>query len=87
MARTRNPLDIVALQVRLTEAMRRQLVAEAKANERSLNSEIVYRLGQSLGPAGLKMVKAHETEEQNNRRVLEEIVREIIADIDAGRLT
>jgi hypothetical protein len=86
MAGTRKPLDIVAMQVRLTEALRRRLAEEAKANERSLNSEIVYRLGQSLGPAGVEMVKAHETAQQNTRRVLEEIVREIMADVDAGRM-
>jgi predicted HicB family RNase H-like nuclease len=39
----RNPFFL-----RFPEELRRQLAAEAKAAERSLNAEIVYRLRQSL---------------------------------------
>jgi hypothetical protein len=78
--------DPVNLRLRMPEVLRRRLASEAKANERSLNSEIVYRLGQSLGPAGVEMVKMHETAEQNTRRVLEQIVRELIAETDPGRV-
>jgi Arc-like DNA binding dprotein len=34
--------------VRLNEAFRQQLIAEAKRSERSLNGEIVYRLRRSI---------------------------------------
>jgi hypothetical protein len=44
----RKPTDTVALQVRLPEALRRKLAHEAEKSERSLNSEILWRLGQTL---------------------------------------
>jgi hypothetical protein len=66
--------DIVNVRVRMIEALRKKLAAEAKANERSLNSEIVYRLGQSLGTEGAEMVKMHESVEQRLMRMFEEIV-------------
>jgi hypothetical protein len=44
----RKPTDIVPLQVRLPEGMRKELVNAAEKSQRSLNSEIVWRLGQSL---------------------------------------
>jgi hypothetical protein len=40
--------DTVALQVRLPEGLRRKLAAEAEKSERSLNGEILWRLGQTL---------------------------------------
>lgn len=38
----------VNLQVRLPEELRQKLVKEAETNKRSLNSEVVWRLEQSL---------------------------------------
>jgi hypothetical protein len=48
MARRRGPFDIVQLKLRLEENVRRALERSAKANSRSLNSEIVHRLRQSF---------------------------------------
>jgi DNA-directed RNA polymerase specialized sigma54-like protein len=48
MARRRGPFDIVQLKLRLEENVRRRLEHSAKANSRSLNSEIVHRLRQSF---------------------------------------
>src|SRR5262245_22041426 len=44
----RKPTDIVKLQLRFHEALRRRLAQEAKRHDRSLNAEIVHRLEQSL---------------------------------------
>jgi Arc-like DNA binding domain len=44
----RKKTDTVQLKVRLREALRRRLESGAKANEISLNSEIVTRLEQSI---------------------------------------
>ena len=40
--------DQVQLKLRLSEALRRRLVREASRHKRSLNTEIIERLGQSL---------------------------------------
>jgi hypothetical protein len=73
----KRPDDPVNLRLRMPEALRKRLAAEAKANERSLNSEIVYRLGQSLGPEGTAMVAMHESSEQRLARMLKQAVAEI----------
>jgi hypothetical protein len=44
----RKPTDIVPLQLRLTEALRRKIERAAEVNGRSLNSEMVWRLTQSF---------------------------------------
>ena len=42
------PNDPIALQVRMTEGLRRKLAGAAQKNGRSLNAEILWRLGQTL---------------------------------------
>jgi hypothetical protein len=44
----RKKTDIVALKLRLTEELRRRLEVAAKDTERSLNSEMVFRLARSF---------------------------------------
>jgi hypothetical protein len=73
---TKQPDDPVNLRLRMPEALRLRLTALAKANERSLNSEIVYRLGQSLGPEGQEMVRMHEGFDERVRRILAEAIAE-----------
>jgi hypothetical protein len=51
MARRRGLYDVVQLKLRLEEYIRRRLEHSAKKNSRSLNSEIVHRLRQSLRDA------------------------------------
>jgi len=59
--------DIVPLQVRIPEGLRRKLAKEAEENGRSLNSEIVWRLGQSSDAS----VLAQEQMAQMTKRVEE----------------
>jgi hypothetical protein len=66
--------DTVALQVRLPEGLRRKLAAEAEKSQRSLNSEVVWRLGQSFGTEGGLLVDQHEAAEKELAKVLDEIV-------------
>ena len=70
----RKPADTIALQVRMTEALRRKLASAAEKNARSLNSEIVWRLGQTFGTEGNVLVSQHEANEIERARVLKEIV-------------
>ncbi len=44
----RKPTDTVKLQLRLDEALRRQLERAARANDHSMNSEIIHRLERSF---------------------------------------
>jgi hypothetical protein len=72
MARHRNPTDIVPLQLRLPELLRKRLAAEAEKAQRSLNSEILYRLGHSLSPEWQGFIANAERKEKENKERLEE---------------
>jgi hypothetical protein len=76
----RKPDDTVNLRLRMPDSLRKRLASEAEQNERSLNSEIVYRLGKSLGLEGDELIKQHESAEERMKRLLEEIVQRLIAE-------
>jgi Arc-like DNA binding domain len=44
----RKPTDIVHLKLRFAESLRRQLEREAARNHRSMNTEIIHRLEESI---------------------------------------
>jgi hypothetical protein len=75
MARTRKPLDVVALQVRLPEAMRAQIAAAAEHNKRSLNGEILFRLSETLDARWTEYVAHLEREAQRQKEFIEEMSR------------
>jgi len=78
MARKPTDPDIVNLRLRMPESLRKTLAGIAEKSGRSLNSEIVWRLGQSLGPEGEEYAKQYETTEEYLRKKLDELVAEII---------
>jgi hypothetical protein len=80
MAKKRKPDDIVNLKLRFTEALRARIEQEAKKNQRSLNGEIVYRLGTTLGAEGAELAMLYERREEELRNRLREIVEAIIAE-------
>jgi hypothetical protein len=67
--------DIVNLKLRFPEAMRQRIEQEAKRNNRSLNGEIVYRLGTTFGEEGVALVDQYEMAQKEIKRLLEEIVQ------------
>jgi hypothetical protein len=79
----RKRTDIVALKLRLREALRKRLEVAAKGQERSLNSEIVARLEQSFDREGLTRIRDQadraltSIQEQARRRdeLLETVIR------------
>jgi Arc-like DNA binding domain len=79
----RKPTDTVNLRVRMPEGIRKRLAVEAEESRRSLNSEIVWRLGQSLGAEDL--VQEHESNEERMRKMMDEIVERISARLKAER--
>jgi Arc-like DNA binding domain len=54
----RKPTDEVQLKLRFSEALRRRLERAAARNNRSMNTEIIHRLGQSFERAELPAAKA-----------------------------
>jgi hypothetical protein len=74
----RKPTDIVNIKVRCIEALRARLEHEAKKNQRSLNGEIVYRLGASFGAEGVALAGQFEEAEKEIQKKLQEIVAQLV---------
>jgi Arc-like DNA binding domain len=75
----RKATDVINIRVRMPEGLRKRLAGEAERAQRSLNSEIVWRLGQSLGPEGAEFIKEHEAFDQKLERAIEEALAKIVA--------
>jgi Arc-like DNA binding domain len=75
------PNDPIALQVRMTEGLRRKLAGAAEKNGRSLNAEILWRLGQTLEKEERKKQDDEilETLPPAMRTSIEKLVRKLIA--------
>ena len=76
MARKRKPADTVALQVRMPEALRQQLAAEAEKANRSLNSEVLWRLGQTFGEEWQRFIAGVEEREKREKELREQLFQD-----------
>ncbi len=76
MARKRKPADTVALQVRMPEALRQRLAAEAEKANRSLNSEVLWRLGQTFGEEWLRFIAGVEEREKREKELREQLYQD-----------
>jgi hypothetical protein len=76
MARKRKPTDTVALQVRMPEALRQRLAAEAEKANRSLNSEVLWRLGQTFGDEWQRFIAGVEEREKREKELREQLYQD-----------
>jgi hypothetical protein len=76
MRRTRKPTDTIALQVRMPEAVRRQLASAAEKNARSLNSEILWRLGQTLSEEWRDFIAKVEEREKKRQNIADRLLQD-----------
>lgn len=78
----RKPTDIRQLKLRLPEAMRRKLERASDKSGRSLNNEVLWRLGQSFATEGddtvLKLAQDQSDFDANTKKKIEEIVKQLI---------
>jgi Arc-like DNA binding domain len=72
--RKRRPSDLVHLQVRMTEAFRVELANAAEKSERSLNSEILWRLSQTFGEEWQRYIAGIEKAEHEADELRKKIV-------------
>jgi hypothetical protein len=66
----RKPTDVVNIKIRCLEALRAKLESEAKKNCRSLNGEIVYRLGLTFGKDGATLAPQFEDAKRELMKVV-----------------
>jgi predicted nucleic acid-binding Zn-ribbon protein len=65
----KKPSDPIALQVRMTEGLRRRLAKAAEEQGRSLNAEIVQRLDKSFEEISIEIVSLPEKMVRLQRQV------------------
>jgi hypothetical protein len=76
----RKPGDIIHLQVRMPEGLRQELASEAERSGRSLNAEILWRLGQTLNEGWQGVIATEERIEKMQREAQERIHERILND-------
>jgi hypothetical protein len=90
----KQPTDMVNLRLRLPEGLRERLADEAEEANRSLNSEILWRLSHTFGGKWEQFVAEAEEEEKRRQEILEEMrlnpkmqeaLTRVIADLRAGK--
>ena len=88
------PTDEVNLRLRLPEGLRQKLADEAEKANRSLNSEILWRLSHTLGGKWEEFVAEAEEAEKGRQEILEEMrlnpktqetLTRVMADLRAGK--
>jgi hypothetical protein len=80
MARKRKPTETVALQVRMPEALRQRLATEAEKANRSLNSEVLWRLGQTFGEEWQRFIAGVEERERGEEEHRKKMVEQLLQD-------
>ncbi len=85
--------EMISFKLRMPEGLRQKLEAEAEKSGRSMNSEILWRLGHSFSPewqdAIAKVVKREKEAEEFKERMmqspaLQKVVGDLIAKHDKG---
>ena len=95
MAKKKRADEVISFKLRMPEALRQKIEAEAEKAERSMNSEILYRLGQTFGEEWQRFINGVEerekSEEEWRQRMLQdpkvqkgiwEVIKKAIPDFD-----
>lgn len=72
----RKATDLVNLTLRLPEALRQRLASEAEKASRSLNSEILWRLGQTFSDQWQGFIAGVEQQERQKQENFERMMQD-----------
>jgi hypothetical protein len=71
MATKKSVHEVVSFKLRMPEGLRQKIEAEATKAERSMNSEILWRLGQTFGEEWQRFIAGVEAQEKSDEEFLE----------------
>jgi hypothetical protein len=74
MAKRKSNEDIISTRLRIPAGLHRLIVASAKRNSRSLNSEVLWCTAQQLGADAQKFVEQMAVERRRQMKLLVDIV-------------
>jgi hypothetical protein len=68
--------QVISFKLRMPEGLRQKLEAEAEKSERSINSEILWRLGQTFGEEWQRFVARMEERERSRQELRNRIAQD-----------
>ncbi len=67
--------QVISFKLRMPEGLRQKLEAEADKSERSINSEILWRLGQTFGEEWQRFIAGVEEQERSEQERVDELLQ------------
>jgi hypothetical protein len=80
MARKKRADEVISFKLRMPEVLRQKIEVEAGKAERSMNSEILYRLGQTFGDEWQRFIAGVEERERNEQEHRQKMVEQLLQD-------
>jgi len=80
MARKKRLDEVISFKLRMPEGLRQKIEAEAANAERSMNSEILYRLGQTFGEEWQRFISRVEEREKGEQEHRQKMVEQLLQD-------
>ena len=80
MAKKKAADEVISFKLRMPEGLRQKIEAEALKAERSMNSEILYRLGQTFGPEWQRFINGVEEQERRDEKFRRKMVEQLLQD-------
>jgi hypothetical protein len=80
MAKKKRADEVISFKLRMPEALRQKIEAEAEKAERSMNSEILYRLGQTFGEEWQRFINGVEEREKREQELHQKRVERLLKD-------
>jgi len=74
MAKKKRIDEMISFKLRMPEGVRQKVEAAAEKAERSMNSEILYRLGQTFGEEWQRFIAGVEEKEKTEKERLEQVL-------------
>jgi Arc-like DNA binding domain len=77
MVRKKRLDEVISFKLRMPEGLRQKIEAEAEKSERSMNSEILWRLGQTFGDEWQRFIAGVEEKEKREAELSERVMANI----------
>jgi hypothetical protein len=76
MARKKDLAEIISFKLRMPEGLRQQIEADAEKANRSMNSEILWRLGQTFSEPWQRFIAGMERQEKDTQEFRERLLQD-----------
>jgi hypothetical protein len=78
MAKKKRVDEVISFKLRMPEGLRQKIEAEAEKANRSMNSEILWRLGQTFGQEWQEFLSRVEAKEKTKQEQIQALTKSLI---------